>query len=343
MSILREKVGVPLQTWTAWGVGGGAYRQKADTIDPVPWDTETVAPIPHPLPAHVGLWLDRYLVEPDALRKETEAKPGRDALYRAAIEALDDPRSAARRTYQRVFDRFRAVLDQGDPATRRLVVDLEAVTRILLHAATATSVTEGSLLLHHTYGVPYLPGTALKGVARARARKLGRLDPERYERLFRPGATADGSPRVNQASGRDKEPSWVTELFGYVDEGEGGGQGGYVDFWDALWVPVEKGPGSGSPLVRDIVNPHHSAYYTGKDDLWPTPAESPIPTHFLTIRPGTRFRLVLETWHDALAEGWLRFVLDELLRPALEFDGIGARTAAGYGRLRVVDPGRQPG
>ncbi len=360
MSILRKPVRVPLETWTNWGLGGRAYRGEEPALNPPPWDTDTNEVVPSPLPAHVGLWLDRYLVEPDIVqhrqeqgntgRNESaqhksdesthaEAKPGRDALHRGAIEALNGRGTPARKLYDHVISRYRAIALAPSPRTRKRVVEVEAVSRILLHPATSTSVTEGSLLLHHTYGVPYLPGTALKGIARARARKLGRLYPAWFDEMFGVENARENDPSPSNNRGRNEEPFWVTELFGFVEEGEEGGLAGFVDFWDALWIPGAGPIGSGSPLGRDIVNPHHSSYYTNQGTL--TPGESPVPTHFLTVRPGTRFLLVLEAINDPMSNTWLRFVLEELLLPALAHDGIGARTAAGYGRLRVVAPERK--
>ncbi|MFM7199183.1 MAG: type III-B CRISPR module RAMP protein Cmr6 [Myxococcota bacterium] len=292
-----------------------------------PWDGTTyqkvpVEVLPEPLPAHVGLWLDRCLQEnPDDTSKDN---PGRAALYRAAVEALR-PNTPAHKAYAPAYRRWQRVARDNDASVVRSVLELKSRSRILLHSATQSSVTEGSLLLHHTYGVPYLPGTALKGVCRARARRLHRLLPERYQMLL-------GREVASLASrGREQEPGWLTELFGYVETGEEGGLGGLIDFWDALWVPE----GNLSPLALDIVNPHHSQYYTERHPA-PLPNEEPIPTQFLSIAPETRFLLVLEMPALPGAQDWLRFVLEELLLPALELDGIGAKTSSGYGRLEPV-------
>lgn len=324
-----------------------------------PWDGKTrelgrVEAVPSPLPEHAGLWLDRFLAEPqdDGIPEDSEGnKPGRDALYRGATQTLGLG-GAARTAYTPLYERWKTRAQAKDSGTVRLVQEVITTSRLVLHAATGSSVTEGSILLHHTYGVPYLPGSALKGISRARGRRLGRLLPERYDALFQTPGFTPSAP-----TGRDQEPAWLTELLGYVEMGEEGGLAGMIDFWDALWIPPdsERGPsalpaglstrrdalsiptGSESPLALDIVNPHHTSYCTDDTHPLPRPNEEPIPTHFLSIAPGTSFLLVLETAVPN-AQEWLTFLLQELLLPALELDGIGSKTAAGYGRLFPKQP-----
>ncbi|MBK8265594.1 MAG: type III-B CRISPR module RAMP protein Cmr6 [Nannocystis sp.] len=306
---------------------------------PDPWRRRDLADAwPDPLPAHVGLWLDRYLVEPPTNTsqedKETKEKLGRTLLHRGAELALDRPDRPALAAYRPIFDRWRRCAeDSSDRGTIRRVIELKTLSRLLLHPSTATSVIDGSLLLHHTYGVPYIPGSALKGICRARARRQGLLLPQRYEGLIQ-GA--------DEPRGRNQEPRWVTELFGYVEDGKEGGLAGLVDFWDALWIPPKAdAKRTKAPLARDIVNPHHSTYYTAKGNERPAPrpTEDPIPTHFLSVPPDTQFLLALEGPAIPGIDNLLDFILDEFLLPALEFDGIGAKTAAGYGRL-AADPVR---
>src|SRR5205085_10984928 len=69
------------------------------------------------------------------------------------------------------------------------------------------SVLETSITLHHTYGVPYIPGSALKGLAANYTRqRLG----EHWQK---------GSPAYKV-------------IFGDTDDA------GYITFFDALYVPA---------------------------------------------------------------------------------------------------------
>jgi CRISPR-associated protein Cmr6 len=187
---------------------------------------------------------------------------------------------------------------------------------LLLHPAAGSTVTEGSVLLHHTYGVPYVPGSALRGVVRAWVRSL----PQK------PGRMKTTKPSVDL-------------LFGYTEEGERGGQAGFFDFWDALWVPESpaKVRADWSPLARDIVNPHQSEYYTGEANS-PDVREDPVPTENLTVRPGTKFFGAIEfrSTSDAVLAPWLEW-LKNSLADAVKLRGAGAKTRAGYGRLELTE------
>lgn len=277
-----------------------------------------------PLPAHVGLWLDRCLIQRQEQEHEraTEDHAARRKLHDVAMKALRLSGSTpppAIASYRMRYERHRAEADEVDAGTSRRVIEATARSRVLLHPATSSTVTDGSLLLHHTYGVPYLPGSALKGICRHRAERL----------------QADG---VLLSGVKD----WPSLLFGWTGEGETGGESGLFDFWDALWVP-EPPSGGGSdftPLVEDIVNPHHSDYYTRKEDRPPpSDGDAPIPTHILTVAPQTRFLIVVECRaQGGRTKDLLDWMVTTLLRDALRGDGIGARTRAGYGRLDLDLP-----
>ena len=320
MSRLSERP-CPLVDWPAsarLARSGGRFGNLRAGAD--------VRAVPRPLPEHAGLWLDRCLAEGpergDYEDDESKLQPGRRDLYRAAVEALRLDGGAAAH-YESAYERWqRHTAAAAAPAgTVRRVVEVEATDRILLHPATDATVTGTGLLLHHVYGVPYLPGSALKGVCRARARWLYPDEPQLVDDVF--------GPRLG-------------------DGDEDDAAAGTVDFFDALWIPTEPRLVRGaraanwSPLAVDVVNPHHPGYYTtGGDGDRPPPdgRESPRPVLAMSIAAGARFRIVVEAWSGPglVHDDWLSWVVDEVLLPALEADGIGARTAAGYGRLRLTD------
>ncbi len=287
---------------------------------------------PRPLPEHVGLWLDRCL--PNVQDSSSDGKgeqPGREALYRLAIAALRiGPGGRSSRTvevYRDRFKRHRARARSRTPGARRIVVEVEATSRILLHPATGTSVTDGSLLLHHTYGVPYLPGTALKGGCRSHA--LSRWDPATVRALF--GCTEESGEGDGRTMDHGKDEK---------------GHAGLFDFWDALWIPESpRSRNPFSPLALDVVTPHHGDYYIKppgeRERAAPRETDSPIPARLMSYSPGTRFLVVLEYADVTGINAWVDEVKSCLLE-ALEAHGIGAKTAAGYGRLKDVaaDSGR---
>ncbi len=274
--------------------------------------------LPRPLPAHVGLWLDRCLPPEEAIPRKSDGEAdehgNRRRLHDVAIEGLRLSAAPAVLTYRDLFRRHRAAANAADVGLARRVVEAVATSRVLLHPATGSTVTEGSLLLHHTYGVPYLPGSALKGICRHRAMQL----------------QADG---VELAGQKD----WVNLLFGWTPSGAMGGASGLLDFWDALWVPeLPPGTTTFTPLAEDIVNPHHPEYYTAQGQRPPpSDGDAPRPTHLLTIAPKTRFLIVVDACVGGPRGVELLDVVTRLLVLALREDGIGARTRAGYGRLTL--------
>lgn len=117
------------------------------------------------------------------------------------------------------------------------------------------SVHESGLTLSPTYGVPVLPGTALKGLAVATSRHPERGLSDRDTTLF-------GSPRPQQPPPARR---------------------GSVVIWDAL-------PTRSPRLVVDVLTPHVKGYY----DEGEQPAEyhNPVPIRFLAVED-TQFRAYL--------------------------------------------------
>lgn len=278
---------------------------------------------PSTLPSHVGLWLDRMLAEP--YQRERQEWLGRRQLYSAAVRALA-PRSdpPAVEAYRPLFAAWRSAMESPLPGIARRTITIEAKSRILLHPASSSTVTEGSVLLHHTYGVPYIPGSALKGALRSCLDRSSIGENPAFQEL--PG-----------------------EILGDIAAPEAGSSearslASLIDFHDALWIP-EAPPGAAgdwSPLALDIVNPHHPKYYTGGAEgrRPPSDMDEPIPVHRLSLRPGTRFLAVAEAPDLQEFTPWLTWLIDEILVAALAEDGIGAWTSSGYGRLERV--GKKP-
>ena len=113
-------------------------------------------------------------------------------------------------------------------------------------------VQETNMTLHHIYGIPYIPGSAVKGVLRHWW--LEDFDNDEDKAL--------------------KNKKFLT-LFGSQ------GQRGEVQFLDAYPEEVH--------LAIDIMNPHYPEYYGGSEP--PTDHQNPRPIPFLTVEQ-TTFRFV---------------------------------------------------
>lgn len=301
---------VPLADWWPVARGAGASMRLGRQLED-----------PAPLPAHPGLWLDRMLAEP--AHEKGQEWLGRRQLYLTAVKALAPNASPpAVQAYRPIFEAWKAALEKSEEGIARHFLTVKARSRILLHPASNGTVTEGSLLLHHTYGVPYLPGSALKGVLRSRLDRFSTV----------PGLRDLTSELLGDLRRIVSEPASAEE--------EASGLASLVDFYDALWIPEAppEAAGNWSPLALDIVNPHHPEYYTGGGNgrRPPSDMDEPRPVHRLSLAPQARFLIVAEAPDAPELAPWLRWLLHDVLATALAEDGIGAWTSAGYGRLETI-------
>ncbi|EHZ7429024.1 type III-B CRISPR module RAMP protein Cmr6 [Vibrio cholerae] len=148
------------------------------------------------------------------------------------------------------------------------------------------------------YGMPYIPGSSVKGAVRAWANQHLAGHSDELEQLF---GTADS-----------EQPYRVS---------------GLVTFHDAWWIP-DPAKKEHKPFVLDVVTTHHQAYYNGTQ-AEPSDKDSPIPNHLLAVQGS--FLFVLEGEPAAIE------LCQTLLEKALANNGIGAKTAAGYGYFKEND------
>ncbi len=247
------------------------------------------------LPAHVrsakatnaGLWLDKYIVKQQ--RDETTSR--RDLV--GEVSELPIPE-----VYNAFFDRWKTVLAMCNVQTR----EARTKGRTIVGLGNE-SVLETSISLHRTYGVPYIPGSALKGLAAS------------YTRLY-----------LSEDEHWKKEGAYYKVIFGNTNDA------GYMTFFDALYVP---GTGyRGKALYPDVITVHHPDYYQDKKDAAPTDRDNPNPVPFLS---GTGTYLVALAAPDfSQPNAWIAITFDILGR-ALKTLGIGAKTSSGYGRMELLE------
>ena len=175
-----------------------------------------------------------------------------------------------------------------------------------------------SAAMHGSYGCPMLPASSLKGAAKAYAARPAKASPDEISRVFgsvpqRKGAAASAAIEEEPAEGNP-----TTEDNGHA------GRGGVV-FLDALPVPRTL------QIDLDVLTPHNSPYYAGaeKGEVENPPADywQPSPVEFLTLSGG-EFRLVLLAKDARLLKSAAKWVAE-----ALQDQGIGAKTSAGYGYM----------
>jgi CRISPR type III-B/RAMP module RAMP protein Cmr6 len=265
---------------------------------------------------HAGLLLQRYLCE----NATGDGKPDeKRALLHAAIQAAASPH--VRALYKMAFDRWSAALP-NDPSP----VDLVTAGRLIVGLG-SENVLETGIRLHHTYGMPVIPGSALKGLAahycdqvwRAQNERFKKPTPEEYEayRTY----LRDQGPRPDD--------NFHRLLFGSTDDS------GCIVFYDS-WLT----PDSPSPLVLDVMTPHHPRWNDLTNPVAPTDFDSPTPVPFLSVMGKLRVAVAWCGPASEKAQRWTELALG-LLCDALKDWGVGGKTTSGYGRL--IDPRESAG
>jgi CRISPR-associated protein Cmr6 len=190
---------------------------------------ETLADVQKRPTTNAGLWLDKFIIE-----QAREDKESRSRLVQQVAE-IPMPKE-----YPHWFEQWQRALREYGAECRvaetqgRMVIGLGS-----------ESVLETSVTLHRTYGVPYIPGSALKGLAASFTRQhLG----EAWQR---------------------GNPSPYTILFGDTQTA------GYITFFDAMPLP------NSARLHPDIITVHHEGYYQ-KGTEPPADWDDPNPVPFLS-------------------------------------------------------------
>ncbi len=200
--------------------------------------------------------------------------------------------SPAPEVYQKAFARWRHIL-KAMLHTVCLTGELGGPLAIGLGGA---SSSETGLTTHRTYGMPIIPGSALKGLCRRAAEWM--------------------------RQGSDEEKKGYAALFGLADRQNA--EAGYATFWDAWYDPASV---DGRPFHRDAITVHHQGYYAQKEqNVWPTDFDNPIPIPLLVVKPGARFFFTV----TGLSDEWAQFAM-RCLSHGLAHLGAGGKTNAGYG------------
>jgi len=253
---------------------------------------------------HAGLILARYL--------ENAVGPGEQQhkldLHKAARRALQSAK--VQQLYSLAFERWKSKASRRGSEPIRFQCESP-----LIIGLGGENVTETGLTLHHTYGVPYLPGTALKGITARYARNVwGKQDPS-----WLPETRPVNAPNHHRG------------MFGTQDEG------GLIEFSNG-WITDTS---LKNCLIDEVMTPHHGDYYMAKDaDVRePTDFDSPVPVPFLAVRAA--FFVAVDKRDERVPDTWLVTAM-QLLKLALQEYGIGGKTNAGYGRMTTTTVFEEP-
>ena len=203
-------------------------------------------------------------------------------------------------------------------------------TLVLLAKSTAPFATglgnahplENGFSFLNPYGLPYLPGSGVKGVLRRAAQELAK------------GEWGDTKGWRDDRGYCENSRSMTEVLFGNEPEaGKGEHLRGALSFWDVI-------PQISSDLKTEVMTPHYTHYYQG--DEFPHDSGSPVPIFFLTVPPGSTFTFHVTCDSGRLArfakeladDGRWKCLLTTAFEHAFDWLGFGAKTSVGYGAMR---------
>ena len=213
--------------------------------------------IPFDKNVNLGLWLDTFIEGQDDEKKDGEKFKAKLLNQAANITISDD--------YKKFFERRLESLAQITSVIHKAI---EIDSRMIVGLG-GESVWENAISIHRIYGVPFIPGSALKGLAATYARKFLKdfdTSGEAYKFIFGSQESA-----------------------------------GFITFHDALLIPVK----DEKVIHADIMTVHHQEYYSdGKKP--PADWDSPTPINFVSA--SGKYQLVLtgveggEDWLNIVVE-----------------------------------------
>ena len=304
-----------------------------------------------------GLFLDKFCPDATTLKK-------REGLFYTAWKTMADGKPSGQAAALR--ERRAALLASLDVPTRTLIG--KVVWRMVIGLGNPNPL-ETSLTLHPQYGVPIIPGSAVKGLARhGRLREIGEevgvypLPFEAWERRTNarpPQATPlellGGLLTTQPADAEDKDRAkrfQELQQDDWVLKGEAAPKNAVTgltlgdltaqygkDFRSAFGTTGRRGevtfldalPLPGWTYDLDVMTPHYGDYYGDRSNtVAPADWLEPNPITFLTIGKNSRFRFDVSGRDGALLDAVAGW-----LKKALTDLGTGGKTSAGYGEMQV--------
>ena len=288
---------------------------------------------------HWGLWLDKFSyawserVEAGTAlleRRRSEAKNAgnREAERRIKtdLDKIPSGKAAALSVACDLLHRSKPELDKAIKARQDWLKRLEAqhgtarlrkvrlysTSPLILHLGRANVLENVGLYCERTTGIPVIPGTAVKGVLstwacwEANQNEDGSFPDSESWTVQRSTFSADHARRI----------------FG-SDAETGSEHAGEISFLGAWPATLPK-------LALDIVNPHHDT--SGRD------LNRLTPSVFLSLESGPAWDFVFLVRPGVSDAAELLNAAETWLRESLSQVGLGAKTAAGYGRFEKDPP-----
>ncbi|WP_027400518.1 type III-B CRISPR module RAMP protein Cmr6 [Anaerovorax odorimutans] len=237
--------------------------------------------------------------------------------------------------YKRINKNIRCICKSLEN-TFKLVKITAPVANKLVIGLGGHSVFENDITLHHTYGVPYIPGQAIKGMFR-------NYILQNHCKYDEKGKIIDNYEK------KAIKTAWFYSIFG-GEKGEGKSIAGKVIFMDSF-------PAGKFNIKRDVIACHHQDYYTSGNKV-PLDSDKVNPIKFLVLekykddnenkeknnnklnskKEKIKFKINIAIKKELLSSGTEKnseeFIVGELI-DALNYHGIGAKTSVGYGYFDI--------
>lgn len=187
------------------------------------------------------------------------------------------------------------------------------------------NVTETDITLHHIYGIPYIPGQALKGSTRNYfLEKYFDIEKLKFDYIEINNVKVDGKVLYEYIFGDD--------LF------ENDNKVGNVIFFDSF-------PVGNFTIEKDVMNVHYKEYYN--DNGYPLDSSNPNLISFYSMKD-TKFKFIFaikknsfkikygdENTKIEIEQKYLIKFIDDLIKGMVVNHGIGAKTSVGYGYFEI--------
>lgn len=170
-----------------------------------------------------------------------------------------------------------------------------------------TTTYNNDMTFHHTYGIPYIPGQAIKGVFTNYI--LSNNQDNKYNDLI--NALGDEGKDINDEINSDNVENVRKSS---------------IIFFDSF-------PKEGYKIVQDVTCCHHMNYYSqGKE--FPLDSDDTNVIKFLAVEGTFNIRVGIDR---AICNKEFNEKFAEALKDALYYIGVGGKTAVGYGILKEPD------
>lgn len=266
--------------------------------------------------AHAGLLIQRGLK-----KWEDGEKPTKQALIKKIADDVQ-----ASELYFLAFKRWLRHTYHTEDDTNFFATGASLTGRLFMGLPLGGTLETG-VSTNHTYGVPMIAGSSVKGAVRAYTEQLFAKRKDSGEIDFEKRKNKNGTETLHYQFDDDKQ-AIINVLFGADDNSDAG----YLIWHDAWWIPKATSKGELSrgehnkPFAPEVVTVHHQKYYNGqlKEAL---DIENPVPNQQLAVEGG--FYFVIEG-----VPAWAAYA-GTLLKKVLSEQGLGAKSGSGYGYFMV--------